>query len=111
MEKGLLECRQLRIGSQAFDGDDGGVSRLQRGDKTAVHEKAIHEDGARAALAFAATFFCARQSELMAQQVEQALHRVGMQSVQFGIDGESDFGLWHRVHRPFTVAGLIPNAG
>src|ERR1700690_54588 len=85
IEEGLLEGRQLGARGQAFDGDDCGVSRLKRGDQTAIHEKTVHEDGARAALALAATFFCACQSELMAQQVEQALHRVGVQSMQFGI--------------------------
>ena len=50
---------------------------LQDGNEATIDERSIHQNGAGAALAFAAAFFRARQAELDAEDVEQALHRIG----------------------------------
>ena len=61
----------------AFDGGDGGAFGLQDGDEAGVDQLAVHQDGAGAALAFAAAFLGAGEVEVLAQDVEQALHRGG----------------------------------
>ena len=42
----------------AFDGGDVCAFGLEGGDEAGVDQFAVHEDGAGAALAFAAAFFC-----------------------------------------------------
>ncbi len=60
---------------QSFDGTDLRARRLAGRDQAGVDERAVDEHGAGAALAFAAAFLGAGEGEVLAQHVEQPLHR------------------------------------
>ena len=62
----------LAVGN-ALDGDDLGAFRLNAEDAAGVHDAAVHEDAAGAAVAVVAAFLGAGQAKLVAQDFEQAL--------------------------------------
>jgi hypothetical protein len=66
----------------------------------------VHQDGAGAALAFAAAFLGAGEVEVLAEDVEQALHRRGVDGAGFVVDGEND-ALTHR--RTFQMSFAMRN--
>ena len=76
-EEALLDGVEFFVDGDAFDGGDVCAFGLQGGDEAGVDEFAVHEDGAGAALAFAAAFFCAGEVEVFAEDVEEALHGRG----------------------------------
>jgi hypothetical protein len=76
---------------EAFDGGDGCALGLEHGDEAGVDEvglsvSAVHEDGAGAAFAFAAAFFCAGEAEVLAEDVEEAFHRRGVDRDPLSVD-------------------------
>jgi hypothetical protein len=73
-EETLLDWVESFFVSDAFDGGDLGAFGLEDWDEAGVDEFAVHQDGAGAALAFAAAFFRAGEVEVLAEDVEQALH-------------------------------------
>ena len=65
------------VDGEAFDGGDVCAFGLQDGDEAGVDQFAVHEDGAGAALAFAAAFFGSGEVEVFAEDVEETLHGWG----------------------------------
>jgi hypothetical protein len=91
LEEGPLQGMQSAIICQALDRNDGGSSRLQRRNQAAIHQHAIHDDGTRSALAFAATFFGARQVKFFAQDIQEPGHRVGVNGSRHTVHRQGDF--------------------
>ena len=79
LEEALLDGVELFAvgGGEAFDGGDLRAFSLEDRDEAGVDEFAVHEDGAGAALAFAAAFLGAGEVEVLAEDVEEALHGRG----------------------------------
>src|SRR5580692_645450 len=91
VEKRLLQQFQAAVRSQAFDRDDLRAFGLKRRDEAAVHQRSVDQNGARAALAFATPFFRSGQAKLVAQDVEQALHRVHVDGFELSVDRKRYF--------------------
>ena len=87
----LLNCVQLSFaGRDAFDGFDVATLHLSDGHEATVHDLAVDNHRAGAAFAFAASFFCPGQAKLLAQNIQQALHRIRVKlspcAVNYAID-------------------------
>ena len=82
IEKGLLHGGQLAVLLEAFDGCDLLAGRVCDQRLAGVNGLAIHQDGAGAALAFAATVLGSGQVQAIAQDGEQGL-----------VGGRADFHL------------------
>src|ERR1700722_11956667 len=91
-EEALLDGVQLFADGQAFDGGDPRAFGLQDGDEAGVDEVAVHQDGAGAALAFAAALLCSSEMEVFAEDVEEALHRWSVNGFCVAVNGASDGG-------------------
>jgi len=88
----LLDCMQLSFaGCDAFDGFDLAILHLSDGHETTVNDLAVDNHRAGAAFAFAASFFCPGQMKLLAQNIEQAVHRIGQQRPRLTINSAIDF--------------------
>src|SRR5580700_9332750 len=85
IKKGLLQQLQSAVRGEALDRDYLRAVRLKDWDETAIHQRSIDQDGAGAAFAFSAALFRSGQGELVAQDVEQALHRVDINAFQLSI--------------------------
>jgi hypothetical protein len=62
------------VESKALHGLNGCSIGLKRRHQAAIHQLAVHAHGARATLAFAASFLGAGQVQIFAQHIEQSLH-------------------------------------
>src|SRR5437899_5864296 len=80
----------MAVGRQALNCNDVGATRLKHWNEAAIYQRSVHQNGARAAFALSTTFFRSRQSKLVSQHIQQALHRVGPHGCQLSIDRESD---------------------
>src|ERR1700676_98277 len=78
VEEGLLQGMQSIIVCQAFYRDDSRSICLKRGNQATVYQHTVHQDGTRAALAFAAPLLCASQTKFLAQYIEKSRHRIGV---------------------------------
>src|SRR5882724_1867612 len=95
VEEGLLDGVEAACRLEPFDGGDrlaGGFGEV--GDATSSG-LAIDEDGARAALAFAAAVFGAGEVELVAEDCEEASDRLFGDLVDGAVDAKVD-GVRHR---------------
>ena len=90
LEEALLDGVELLVDSYSFDGSDVCAFCLQGGDEAGVDQFSVHEDGAGAALAFAAAFFCAGEVEVFAEDVEEALHGRDFDGLLFVVDCYGD---------------------
>ena len=79
VQESLLERVEVSVRLDTFDGGDWLTGGDTDGCTAGPHWGAIHENGAGAALAFAATVFGAGQVEFVAQDAEQGA---------FGVDGD-----------------------
>src|SRR5437660_6694828 len=61
---------------QCLDRRDRSAAHLGKRDEAGVHCFTADQDGAGAALSFAAAFLGSRQAALLAQNVQESLHRV-----------------------------------
>lgn len=77
----------------AFDCFDRTAGDLRDRNQTTVHQLTVDQDTARAALAFTATLFSSGKAQLLAQHIEQALHRESMQRPRLAIYGAVNFDL------------------
>ena len=87
----LLDCMQLSFaGCDAFDGFDLAILHLSDGHEATVNDLAVDNHRAGAAFAFSATFFRARQVQLLTQHIQQTLHRIRVKlslgAVNYAID-------------------------
>jgi hypothetical protein len=89
-EKRLLDCVKFIAVRDSLDRSDFRAFGVHCGDKTAIHEFAIHHDRTRATLAFTTAFLCARQLKIATQGVEQPLHWKRAKRYVLSIDGASD---------------------
>src|SRR5262249_11095320 len=74
----------------AFDRRDRRAVDLHGRDEAAVGEHPVDEDGARAALPFAAAFFGAGELAVLAKDVEEARHRARLDPLAFTIEEKRD---------------------
>ena len=102
--EGLLHRMQLIAGRHALDRSNRCSFRLHRRDKAAVHNLAVEFDAARSALAFTATFFHAGQPRLVAQDIEQARHRIGVQRRRATIQREAHADLFYSIRHIHSQA-------
>jgi hypothetical protein len=90
-EEALLDGSEAAVGiCEAFDGEDVGSVGLQGGNQAGVDELAVKEDGAGAALAFAAAFLDAGEAEILAEEIEEALHGRDFEGLGLAVDHETD---------------------
>jgi hypothetical protein len=90
-EKRRLQRMQALVQRETFDRSDAASIRLGSRDQTTVHQLPIHKHGTRAALAFAAPFFCAGQNQVVTKHIQQSLHRIHEQSRGRAIYSQPDF--------------------
>jgi len=101
----LLDCMQLSFaGRDTFDGFDLAILHLRDGHEATVHDLAVDSHRARAAFAFAASLLCSGQAELLAQDIQQTLHRKRLQRQRLAIHLTVDFDLFCQpLMRPFDI--------
>src|ERR1051325_3842229 len=75
-DEGFLYGVKLVVRSHAFDRPDLCAFDLHDRNEAAIDQHAVNKHGARPALSLAASLFRSRQSQVFAQHVEQARHRV-----------------------------------
>ena len=78
VEHGLLDGAEPRSGAETLDGPDRGAMHLPHGNEAAQDEVAVDDDGARPALALAATLLDAGEAARLAQEVEKARERLDL---------------------------------
>src|SRR5690348_1171009 len=88
LDEGLLERRELAVGSETFDGGDLLSGDAGGGRDAGSHGRAIDEDGAGAALAFAAAVLAAGEFEIVAQDPEEFAVGVDLKPVMLLIDDQ-----------------------
>ena len=86
LDEGML---QRVTAAQAFDRHHPRPVDLRDRHQARIHRRAVHEHGAGAALPFAAPFLGAGERAVLAQHVEETLHRVGVQATRRAVQGES----------------------
>src|ERR1700690_2958052 len=84
---------------QPLDRDDICIFRLEHRNETTIYQRAVHQDGARAALALAAAFLRTRQPQLVSQHVQQSFHRVHTHGQQPPIYPQGNFSFAAIVRR------------
>ena len=94
-QKALLERVQVAVLGEAFDRFDLGPFGFDREDQAAVHRQAVHEHGARAAVAVVAAFLRAGQVQRIAEHLQEALPRLAEEFGGFAVDGRGDVGFGH----------------
>ena len=87
LEEASLDGVEFLVDCDAFDGGDVGGFGLEDGDEAGVDEFTVHEDGAGAALAFAAAFLGSGEVEVFAEDVEEPLERRGFDGLGLAVDG------------------------
>ena len=85
--KGLLHGVQLIVRGDPFDGLNRRAGNLRDRHQATIDDPAIDHHRTGATLAFATTLFGAGQTQLLAQNVEQTFHRVGMQHPALAVNG------------------------
>ena len=78
VEKRLLNGMQFRTGRQCFDRGDGASPDGAHACDAGANGVAIQEDGACAALPFAASEAASGQTQIVAKDEEQAVARLGV---------------------------------
>src|SRR5262249_40722183 len=91
LKRGLVEKRSLHgmeepILLESFNGDDRLASRVTHGKLAGAPRRAVQQNRACAALAFAATVLGSSQPQLFAQCVEQTGGRIRLENPSFSVD-------------------------
>jgi len=94
-EEGLLERVKAVAAGDAFDSDEVGSIGFHRKNAAGVHETAIEQDAAGAAVAVVAPFLGADQAELVAEHFEQALARLAEEFGVYAIEAHLDLSFAH----------------
>src|ERR1700675_3646921 len=87
-QESRLQRTQLRTFGDAFDRSKIRARCLKSRDEAAIHQLAIHQDGARTTLALSATFLRAGQPELLPQNIQQPLHGIDANRFRLAVYGE-----------------------
>jgi hypothetical protein len=99
-DEGLLQRMERVPGGEAFDRLHRRPVRLVREHEAGVHGLAVHEHGARAALAAAAALARPREPERVAEEVEEPMVGPDAQRVPLAVDRQRDVDLvGHRAVR------------
>src|SRR6266516_3282895 len=88
--EGLLDGVQPAVLAQTFDGHQLVPVRLGGKDEACADELAVQQHGARSALALLARVLRARQTEPLAENVEQTLARPHVGLMALAVDGQLD---------------------
>ncbi len=91
--EGLLERRQLVALREPLDGLDARAVDLDGEQHAALHEPAVEDDAARAAVAGVAADVAAGQVEVVAEEVDEEAPRVDVALVEDAVDGDGDLVL------------------
>ena len=105
IEKGLLYGMKLAVLFEAFNGDDGFSRGVSDGELAGAPRRAIQQNSAGAALAFAATVFCSGEAKLFAQSKEQICVGAGNENPAFSVDLRVD-GPCHWSSKRRATAGV-----
>ena len=89
-EEGVLQAIQRFVLGEALDGDDAAAGGARDGDQAGADLAIVEQDRAGAAVAGVAADFGAGEAELVAQDVGEAVHRVGVDLHWAGVQGERD---------------------
>jgi hypothetical protein len=110
LEEALLDGVEFFFVGEAFDGGDFGAFGLEYRDEAGVDEFAVHQDGAGAALAFAAAFLGSGEVKVFAEDVEEVLHGWGFDDGGVVVDSELDGGhVWISVELERPSFGRCPH--
>src|SRR6266404_2686613 len=88
-QESRLQRAQLRTFGDAFDRSQIRARCLKSRDEAAIHQLAVHQDGARTTLTFSATFLRAGQPKFLAQDIQQSLHGINPNGFRLVIYRES----------------------
>ena len=86
----LLQRRQLAVLAEPLDGLDARAVRLDGEQHAALHEHAVEDHRARAAVAGVAADVAAGQVEVVAQEMDEELARLDVALVGRPVDGDRD---------------------
>jgi len=86
IEKSLLHRMELAVLFEAFDGEDGFSFRIANGKLAGAARRAVQQNSAGAALAFAATVLGSGKAQLFTQREEQSCFGVRFESAAFSVD-------------------------
>src|SRR6516225_1918505 len=107
IKKRLLQCMKLFTSREPLYRRDLSTLGLQHRDEAAIHERPVHQNCTRAALALSATFLCSRKPQFLAEHVKQSLHRIDPHCHQFPVDLKRNVTLGailrRLVHRPSSA--------
>src|SRR5262249_28607228 len=90
-----------------FDCFDRGAVHLCDGYETTVDDLSIDHHRACAALTFAATLLRSSQAKLIAQHIQQPLHRIRLHSLRLSVDGEIDLSFLSQGSFGHSAGGSI----
>src|SRR6266852_4085095 len=85
IEKGLLHRMELAVLLESFNGGDGFSGGVADRELAGAARRAIEQNSAGAALAFAATVFCSGEAKLFAQSKEQSCVGAGNENPAFSV--------------------------
>jgi hypothetical protein len=112
-EEALLKGVEMALGSQSFDGLQGGTLSFHREDDATVHWHAVHDDRAGSAVAIIATFLGTGQAQLVPENFEETLARFAEEFSLLAVYGGGDVMLfraggfsWHGVI--VIIGALVP---
>ena len=94
--EGFLQEAQLTAGGERLDALDGRALRLGHRQQAGLHQGAVDEHRAGAAFAGAAAFLVAGEVEIVAQEIEQPLMRLGGALDLAAVDDGLDLEVRHR---------------
>jgi hypothetical protein len=106
IEKGLLHRMELAVLLESFDGGDGFSGGVADRELAGAARRAIEQNGAGAALAFAATVFCSGEAKLFAQSKQQSCVGAGNENPAFSVDLRVD-GPCHWSSKRRAIAGVV----
>src|SRR5271170_3055467 len=89
-EEALLDGVKFFVDGEAFDGGDVGAFGLQDGNQAGVDQVAVDQDGAGSAFAFAAALLGSGEVQILAENVQEALHWWRFDGFWVAVDGEPD---------------------
>jgi len=105
IEKGLLYGMKLAVLLEALNSENGFSCSVADGELAGTPRRAIEQNGAGAALAFAATVFCSSEAKLFAQSKEQSCVGAGNENPAFSVDLRVD-GPCHWSSKRRAIAGV-----
>lgn len=107
IEKSLLHGMKLAVLFETFDSEDGFSIRVANGKLAGTPRRAVQQNGASAALAFAAAVFGSGKAELLAQGEKQGCIWIRFENAAFSVDLCVDWPCHVVLDAPRTIAGAM----